>query len=246
MAKVSSRGSCLLCGNSFSKSGMTRHLKSCRESHIGEEAGVRRRSGRRKQGFHLTVEGVDRPWYWMHLEIAGNAPLEALDYYLRQIWLECCGHMSAFTIRGRNHFREDRRMWADLNDLDMEVPLAQALRPGMRFTHEYDFGDTTELALRVVSQGDISPDHSSIRLLARNDPPEIPCAECDSLAAKLCTECYWGDRKFFYCDSCVESHKAQMPSHEEMFLPVVNSPRIGQCGYTGPDGDMWASSGSDS
>ena len=88
----------------------------------------------------------------MHLEIASNASLEELDFFLRREWLECCGHLSAFVIRGRNYFREDRGIWADLRDLDMEGTLQETLRPGTKFIHEYDFGDTTELALRVVSE----------------------------------------------------------------------------------------------
>ena len=239
MVNVSSKGTCVLCGKSFSKSGMTRHLASCRENNRGGEGGAGRRSGRRRQGFHLAVEGLDRPHYWMHLEIAGNAPLEALDYFLRRTWLECCGHMSSFVIRGKNHFREDRGIWADLYDQDMEVTLKQTLRPGMKFVHEYDFGSTTELGLRVVSEGNISVDHQGIRLLARNDAPAIPCAGCDALADKICIECSWGEGGFFYCDPCARLHVAQSPSHEEMFLPVVNSPRMGECDYTGPDDDLW-------
>ena len=238
MASRNSRGSCLLCGNSYSKSGMSRHLQSCRGNNKGEENGSGQQPGRSRHGFHLAVEGRNRPEYWLHLEIVGNASLWDLDFFLRRAWLECCGHLSAFVIRGRNHFHEDRDIWADLGDLDMEVPLAQALRQGMKFSYEYDFGDTTELGLRVVSEGNISVGHSGIQLLAQNDPPEIPCAQCDALATELCMECSWGNSGFFYCNSCGELHKAQEPPHEEMFLPVVNSPRMGQCAYTGPDGDM--------
>ena len=239
MAKVTSKGTCVLCNRSFTKTGMTRHLQSCRENNWGGESGSGRRSGRRRQGFHLAIEGFDRPQYWMHLEIAGNAPLMALDHFLRRTWLECCGHMSAFVIRGRNHFLEDRGIWAGLHDLDMEVTLKETLRPGMKFIHEYDFGSTTELSLRVLSKGNISVDHRGIRLLAHNNPPAIPCAGCDDLAAKICTECVWGEGGFSYCDPCAHLHLAQSPSHENMFLPVVNSPRIGECAYTGPDEDMW-------
>ena len=239
MAKVISKGTCVLCGRPFSKSGMTRHLQSCRENNRGGDGGSGRRAGRRRQGFHLTVEGLDRPQYWMHMEIAGNAPLWALDHFLRRTWLECCGHMSGFVIRGRNHFLEDRGIWADLYDMDMEVTLKETLRPGMKFIHEYDFGSTTELALRVISEGNISVDHRGIRVLAQNDAPEIPCANCDALAAKICTECFWGQGGSFYCDRCARLHTAESPSHEEMFLPVVNSPRLGECAYTGPDDEMW-------
>ncbi|GHV12564.1 hypothetical protein FACS189491_05810 [Spirochaetia bacterium] len=34
--------------------------------------------------------------YWLLLDIALNATLEDFDDFLRQIWLECCGHMSGF------------------------------------------------------------------------------------------------------------------------------------------------------
>lgn len=239
MAKVSSRGTCLLCGKSYSKTGMTRHLQTCRQQNLAGNGGSGRRPGRKRQGYHLAVEGLDRPQYWMHLEIASNASLEALDFYLRREWLECCWHLSAFVIRGRYYFREDRGIWADLRDLDMEGTLQEALRPGTKFIHEYDFGDTTELALRVVSEGDIAVDRQGIRMLAQNDPPPIPCANCETLAAKFCTECYWGKGNFFFCDSCSRLHAADSPSHDEMFLPVVNSPRMGQCAYMGRDDDMW-------
>ena len=236
MVKVTSKGTCVLCNRSFAKTGMTRHLQSCQENNRGGEGGSGSRPGRKRQGFHLAIEGLDRPQYWMHLEIAGNAPLMALDHFLRRTWLECCGHMSAFVIRGRNHFLEDRGIWADLYDLDMEVTLKETLRPGMRFLHEYDFGSTTELALRVLSEGNISADHRGIRLLAQNDPPEIPCVKCGTVAAQICTECVW-DGVGFHCDPCAHLHLAQSPSHEEMFLPVVNSPRVGECAYTGPEED---------
>ena len=237
MARVSSNGSCVLCGRSFSKSGMSRHLKSCREENSGGEDASGHRPGRGRQGFHLAVEGRYRPEYWLHLEIAGDAPLGALDNFLRRTWLECCGHLSAFVIGGKSHFLEDREEFADLDDRDMEESLVQVLRPGTRFVHEYDFGSTTELTLRVVSQGNISADRRGIRLLAQNDPPAIQCVKCDSLASRICTECIW-DGEGFYCDQCASLHSVQSPSHEDMFLPVVNSPRMGECAYTGSEEDM--------
>ena len=173
----------------------------------------------------------------MHLEIAGNESLEYLDYFLRQTWLECCGHLSAFAIRGKYYFREDRGIWARLEDMDMDVSLSQVLRPGTRFIHEYDFGDTTELALRVVSQGNLPVGQNGARLLARNEPPEVGCVNCDSMAATLCIECSWIGVGYSYCDQCFQLHGSIVPTHKEMVLPVVNSPRMGECAYTGPESD---------
>jgi hypothetical protein len=44
----------------------------------------------------IKVEGAYQKEYWLFLDIALNATLEDLDAFLRQIWLECCGHMSGF------------------------------------------------------------------------------------------------------------------------------------------------------
>ena len=74
---------------SFVKAGMTRHLKTCGEP-----------SPSAKPGLHLLVEGRYAKEYWMHLAVPAASPLERVDAFLRKIWLECCGHLSAFTIAG--------------------------------------------------------------------------------------------------------------------------------------------------
>ena len=45
------------------------------------------------------------------------------------------------------------------------------------------------------------------------------------------------DGEGFYCGECAALHTVQSPSCDEMFLPVVNSPRMGECAYTGPEDD---------
>ncbi|HEX7243833.1 MAG TPA: hypothetical protein VF263_26335, partial [Longimicrobiaceae bacterium] len=47
---------------------------------------------------HLQVEDAWTGQYWLHLEMNGSAALDDLDDYLRVIWLECCGHMSRFSV----------------------------------------------------------------------------------------------------------------------------------------------------
>ena len=54
---------------------------------------------------------------------------------------------------------------------DMDVALGEVLSPGIKFTHEYDFGTTTELSLRVVSEREGDLGGKSIRVLARNEAP---------------------------------------------------------------------------
>ena len=110
----------------------------------------------------------------------------------------------------------------------MYIRLDNVLSLNKKFYHEYDFGSTTYLKLKVVSESSGEVKGSLIRIIARNDPPQIMCSYCDKLATKICTECLWSGEGWL-CNDCAKNHKCS----REMFLPVVNSPRTGICGYTG-------------
>lgn len=207
-------GECYLCGGVYSKAGMLNHLKACKQKHTcGESKG-------KSSIFHLVVDGFYLPEYWMHLEVEGSAKLKDVDDFLRNVWLECCGHLSAFTIEGTPYFSQV----IDVGDRGMNTTLNKMLRPGMELFYQYDFGTTTELGLRAASErkGKLS---QKIRVLARNKPPEINC-ECGKPAKWVCEECIWDDEGWL-CDSCAEEHECG----EEMLLPVLNSPRVGMCAY---------------
>jgi len=225
MTRRTSRGKCGLCGGTFSKAAMTKHLKSCKQEKGESEKPSGSRSPRKTKSFHLVVEGRYEPEYWMHLEMPANAKLEVLDSFLRETWLECCGHLSVFKIEGQRY-----SSWPmeDFEEKGMNVALGEVVSPRMRFFHEYDFGTTTELTLRVVSEGKSEIKGKSIRLLARNDPPSITCDSCGKIATQVCTQCVWSGVGWL-CDECAGEHECD----EEMFLPVVNSPRVGMCGYAG-------------
>ncbi|MGH7490400.1 MAG: hypothetical protein ACREMY_33035, partial [bacterium] len=36
--------------------------------------------------------------YWLDLDVKESSPMRQLDEFLRDIWLECCGHLSCFEI----------------------------------------------------------------------------------------------------------------------------------------------------
>ncbi len=221
--KITSTGKCNICGGMFDKSTMTRHLVACRQKSDAASA-----SGGRAgptTAFHLLVEGRYLPEYWIHLEVPGRATLEVLDGFLRDAWLECCGHLSAFRIEGITYSAEPAD---DFDDEEMDVPLTDVLRPGMKFHHEYDFGTTTHLLLKVVSQEESSIKGKGVRILARNEPPIIPCVKCGQPAVKVCSECV-DEGNGWLCKTCARQHACG----QEMLLPVVNSPRVGVCGYTG-------------
>lgn len=212
MARTTSHGTCQLCGYGSSKAGLTRHLKTCPVEHDQGK-------GKAVKLFHLRVEGEYSPMYWLDLEIKGHATLRDLDQFLRDIWLECCGHLSAFDIGGRNY---------DVQR-NMKPKLGDVLASGMTFDHEYDFGSTTYLKGKVVSEREGNIGREPLRLLARNDPPTWECQVCGEAATWLNVEETWDSENPFYC----ETHMEASGEDDYLFLPTVNSPRMGVCGYEG-------------
>lgn len=222
--KTASNGKCNICGGIFDKSAMTKHLAACRQKNDAPDGASAGRPSR-ATAFHLLVEGRYLPEYWMHLEVPVRASLEVLDGFLRDAWLECCGHLSAFTIESISYSAEPT---GELGDEDMDIPLSEVLRPGLKFYHEYDFGSTTYLVLKVVSEEESKLKGKGVRVLARNEPPTIPCVKCGQPAVQVCGQCLY-EGSGWLCKACARQHECG----EEMLLPVVNSPRVGVCGYTG-------------
>ncbi len=208
------KSNCLLCNGKYTRTGMTRHLRSCLPKSLKNQA--KEREKKVQPFFHIQVTGKYSPDYWLHLKVNSSSRLGTLDQFLRHIWLECCGHMSAFRY-GRNELEMGRRF-------------KDVLESGMELLHEYDFGTTTELLIKVLGeyQGSMAK-NKPVEILARNKAPEIPCDECGkSPAVQICTECQW-EGVGWLCQDCVGGHECD----KEMLLPVVNSPRTGVCGYTG-------------
>ena len=208
-------GQCMSCGGEFKKAAIKKHLDKCLGS-------VREPGG--EKFYLISVQGRYDPAYWLYVEVSAAATLDKLDAFLRGIWLECCGHLSAFRIGGQSYSVSPDR---DFGDRSMNVKLNKVLEKGMSFEHEYDFGSTTSLKLKVVDERD-GKKGKAVVLLARNVEPHIQCSNCKEEAVNVCCECIY-DGDGWLCESCSESHECG----EEMLLPVVNSPRVGVCGYSG-------------
>jgi len=226
------------------KRQMTNHLKACWEHHAIAVPGKAT-----PRWFHLVVEARHAPDYWMHLQAPAKSSFGDLDGLLRAIWLECCDHLSAFKIRVKRKLprrvtsldfaaifqelaRESRQSGWDDDESDdalMGKTLGSKLKPGVVFSHEYDFGSTTELSLRVAGEHTAPALPGSFKLLCRNEPPPSSCSDCAKPATQLCRQCAEGGAGEL-CDACAGQHDCG----EEMLVPVINSPRTGVCGYCGP------------
>jgi len=132
----------------------------------------------------------------------------------------------AFTIEGRTY--QSDMINCEPDDKSMNAKIAKVLKPGMKFIYEYDFGTTTILALKVLSERVGIPVLEPIDIMAENIPPKIPCSVCGKTAKQVCAQCI-NDGEGWLCNKCAKTHKCG----EEMLLPVVNSPRVGMCAYTG-------------
>jgi len=213
---MKSEGVCKLCNKTFSGRGMTKHLQSC----------IERKEPEFKKGDEkiFLIKASAGP-FWVYFEVNGSSTLNSVDRFLRSLWLECCGHLSAFTIGSVRYY--SHASFLETGEKGMGIPLKNVLKPGVRFFHEYDFGTTTELDMECIleRQGKMM---NRIEILARNNMIEILCDECGKPAKEICTQCVY-EGKGFLCESCAKKHECG----EDMLLPVVNSPRMGMCGYTG-------------
>ena len=147
MSRSQSRGNCVFCGREFAKGGMSRHLQTC--SNRQEAQTEADHSKRRRQSlYHLHVQDAWSGDFWLHLEMRGEATLQELDDYLRAIWLECCGHLSAFEIAGVSYGNTSDPWGESEGPLMGAVKVSSVFRTGLEIAYEYDFGSTSELTSR--------------------------------------------------------------------------------------------------
>lgn len=246
--KPKSEGKCIFCKQTFSKAAINRHL----QKHLQEKT-IQNKPGK---SFLLNVETSPR-WgssgYFLRLWVDGDACIEDIDDFLRAIWLECCGHMSSFVNSDRkinrggvwDFFEAEKLLESGktkeyeklMEEANGEIPKGRkakvALHEGLALKYQYDFGSTTELRIVVVAEYPVKAD-DKIVLLSRNEPLKIDCDSCKTApAVHLCVAHAWEEDSLF-CSKCAKKHAKNCTNFEDYAsFPVVNSPRMGVCAYTG-------------
>lgn len=223
------KGKCKFCGKEYTFSYMNRHLSACgeRQKRWQMEAG-----GKQCGYFELAVYPKYGRDYWLFVEMKETATLKDIDNFLRDIWLECCGHLSEFDIEGIRYGIESgyEALW-DEPSKSMNCRLKSVLAKGMTFDYEYDFGSTTELMITVVNYRVRAYRKEKLVILSRNDPIEYMCDTCGKAPAKfICPECYY-EGCGYLCEKCATTHECG----EDVLLNICNSPRMGVCAYEGSD-----------
>jgi hypothetical protein len=217
--KQQSRGACGFCGKEMTRGGMLKHLAVC-AARVQAIAEADDKRGATDSIYHFQVRDAWGGDYWLNLEMPGSAKLKDLDGYLRAIWLECCGHMSSFAYI----------KWT--KDIPMTTRIDRAFDVGTELTHIYDFGTSSETLVKAVDVRQGKPlTARPVYLMVRNTMPVVECTECDQTAQWLCMECVIEtEESGLLC----EKHFKKHPHKNYGPLPVVNSPRMGMCGYDGP------------
>lgn len=201
---ATSKGNCYLCGKELGKGVMKNHIL---KTHFTE--------GGDQKAYLLKAEGKYNKDYWIYFDVPVSTNLSTVDRFLRDIWLECCGHMSAFSYGNYEEIKMSSKLYT--------------FSEGTQLLHEYDFGSTTYTTVTFVAKTMRPAQKKAVRVLARNIPPVFPCGQCGaSTAAYIDPEAFYEDRDPFYCESCAEEL-----DEEEYLLRVTNSPRMGVCGYEG-------------
>jgi len=201
-------GKCKNCGIKLEKKEMIEHIIKCAKTTDINDG--------KEHIIQLLVEANEMPEYWLLLEGKDKSTFQQLDSILRIIWLECCDHLSRF-YKLRNQINKETTL------------MDYFTKPGITFNYKYDFKTTTELIGKSVSIRKGSIGKKPIRLLAQNMPLELFCSKCHKPAELVCPYCV--DVKLtLFCAAHAEKHRCSIT---ETFLPVVNSPRMGICRYTG-------------
>ena len=207
------KGNCYICGVNLDSTEMKEHII---EFHKGDEND--------QECLLLKVEGAYDNGYWLYIDVHMEKTLKSLDTFLRNVWLECCGHLSEFyecdhfpkySTQGRFPIKNSRKM--------------KTFAAGDRFFHIYDYGSTTEIAITVIGKTWRKPQRSIVRVIARNTPFVYKCDDCGKKAFYLCEVFIEPFESQFYCFECSEKHE----DDEHYLHRVTNSPRMGICAYDG-------------
>lgn len=216
------KGKCYYCNKELTERTVKKHIKTCEERLLSIDKSIKE-SKKTKSQYIMSIVYKYSKEYCLYIAIDKDIELRALDKFLRDVWLECCGHLSEFIIHEEHYDSSpDEDCFFDVQSMDIKI--GEVLEVGDKFKHNYDFGSTTELILEVLDEYEVGEDYSHIQILARNRDVRHKCSSCNSEA-----EYFDYEENEFFCHECVD----QDIIDELEELTYSNSPRDGVCGYYG-------------
>ena len=114
-----------------------------------------------------------------------------------------------------------------VEDRSLEVLLGRVLKVGQKFSYIYDYGSSTYVNLKVITEreGIVQDEDDPALLLAQNVAPAFSCVLCGKPATQVAMGYFYGNiEERVYCDACAEEKEYEL---ESSLLPIINSPRVG-------------------
>ncbi len=209
------KGGCLLCDFTGSCEEMGTYLKEAFDkAPAGEEY---------QEDYLLRLTCPGEPDFWIYAAVKKDASLRHLDQFIRDVWVECCGHLSLFKADGDIYSSNCRQM----SGRSMNAKIRDVLEKTDRIEYVYDMGTPTELLAEVVGEIELPPRRTKMALLAENFMPKYKCIRCGRRADFVFRPGMEPVAKAVYCEKCVMEDEELA----DCMLPLINSPRTGVCGY---------------
>lgn len=158
----------------------------------------------------LVSHGIREDVYFIYARLGLNCKFKDLDKFLKEVWCECCEHMSEFNL-----FKNKVGLIGEIKKTEK----FSKYKVGDRFEYEYDMGNATTVYLEILDILSGNEENKEIEILKRNEQPKIICNNCDNES-----KYYDKENDEFVCEKCAQVE-------EECRFNVVNSPRTGVCGY---------------
>lgn len=209
--KLFSAGKCIYCEQLIEQNAILKHLAK----HFSDLE--KEKTSKNERVYHLNIYSGEM---FLQVLVKGSASFKALDTFLRNIWVDCCDHLSDFRHKNFNIRKSDK--------------FEMILTPKLKLEYHYDYGSTTAFYVQVCGSYSISQ-KENVLLVSRNEPLKIVCRLCNRKpATSICTVHMYETNECFFCDDCAIKHEEECEDFLDYAqMPVVNSPRMGVCGYAG-------------
>ncbi len=213
MKKLSTKGICAYCKNEIPKNSRSilAHYSKCKGRII-------HKTYSHTKHMVLLIEDKYNSGYWLVIVAKSILPMKKIDTFIKDIWVECCGHVSSFAKGSLK--------------IGMNQKLNQVFKKENKIEYIYDYGSSTEISISLLHEiGD--EDEKDVQIIFRNKDMEFQCSYCDNKAIVICRFCEFDKEKGFLCESCYEKDNCVKFEGREVLLPIINSPRSGKCCYRG-------------
>src|ERR1700733_7947534 len=158
--KIKTKGKCPKCNKMYAAAQAGTHLLACALQCDTPSLPM-------TEGYLIRISWSEQPgMYWIFVTIPSNASLGLLDAFLRDIWLECCGHLGEFTIGGRRYMSHSE---SGNPSQSMKNQIGQLLSPDSTCQYVYDMGSSTDLEIQVVAKIDACQ-QKTVMIIMQNQP----------------------------------------------------------------------------